>query len=36
MNALKDHMEQVFDWLDTNVIQHPTLSIVKLSDFDIG
>lgn len=36
MNELKDHLGQVLDWLDTNVIKHPTPSIVALSDFDIN
>lgn len=35
MNELKDHLGQVVDWLNTNVIQCPTPSIVTLSDFDI-
>lgn len=35
MNELKDHLGQVLDWLDTNVIKHPTPSIVTLSDFNI-
>ncbi len=35
MNQLKDHLEQLSDWLEKNVIKHPTPSIVGLSGFDI-
>ena len=35
MNQPKDHLEQLSDWLEKNVIKHPTPSIVGLSGFDI-
>lgn len=36
MSEPKDHLKQVSNWLDHNVIQYPTPSIVALSDFDVN